>query len=173
MTLRLDSVLGNSQRLDGGAMYGNAPRALWSTWSPPDEQNRIELACRCLLIREAGRTVLCETGIGAFFEPALRERFGVQEERHVLLDNLGALGVAAEDVDVVVFSHLHFDHAGGALTAHRPDHEPELAFPNAVFITFNGSEFRCLFPDRMPIFYMYSLKRGVAVKPWFLPDEAQ
>jgi hypothetical protein len=49
----------------------------------------------------------------------------------------------------------------------------ELAFPNAVFITFNGSEFRCLFPDRMPIFYMYSLKRGVAVKPWFLPDEAQ
>ncbi|MFO1051394.1 MAG: MBL fold metallo-hydrolase [Planctomycetota bacterium] len=134
MTLRLDSVLGNSQRLDGGAMYGNAPRALWSTWSPPDEQNRIELACRCLLIREAGRTVLCETGIGAFFEPALRERFGVQEERHVLLDNLGALGVAAEDVDVVVFSHLHFDHAGGALTAHRPDHEPELAFPNARFV---------------------------------------
>jgi hypothetical protein len=48
----------------------------------------------------------------------------------------------------------------------------ELAFPDAVFVTFNGSEFRCLFPDRMPIFYMYSLKRGVAVKPWFLPDEA-
>ncbi len=48
----------------------------------------------------------------------------------------------------------------------------EFAFPHAVFITFNGSEFRCLFPDRMPIFYMYSLKRGVAVKPWFLPDEA-
>jgi hypothetical protein len=47
----------------------------------------------------------------------------------------------------------------------------ELAFPNAIFITFNGSEFRCLFPDRMPIFYMYSLKRGVSAKPWFLPDE--
>ncbi len=49
----------------------------------------------------------------------------------------------------------------------------EFAFPYAVFITFNGSEFRCLFPDRMPVFYMYSLKRGVAVKPWFLPDEAR
>ena len=49
----------------------------------------------------------------------------------------------------------------------------EFAFPNAVFVTFNGSEFRCLFPDTMPIFYMYSLKRGVAVKPWFLPDETQ
>ncbi len=47
----------------------------------------------------------------------------------------------------------------------------ELAFPHAIFITFNGSEFRCLFPDRMPIFYMYSLKRGVSAKPWFLPDE--
>jgi hypothetical protein len=49
----------------------------------------------------------------------------------------------------------------------------EYAFPHAVFITFNGSEFRCLFPDHMPVFYMYSLKRGVAVKPWFLPDEAR
>lgn len=49
----------------------------------------------------------------------------------------------------------------------------EFAFPHAVFITFNGSEFRCLFPDSMPIFYMYSLKRGVAVKPWFMPDEAK
>jgi hypothetical protein len=43
------------------------------------------------------------------------------------------------------------------------------AFPGAIFITFNGSEFRCLFPERMPIFYMYSLRRGVGVKPWFLP----
>ena len=49
----------------------------------------------------------------------------------------------------------------------------EFAFPRAVFVTFNGSEFRCLFPDNMPIFYMYSLKRGVAVKPWFMPDETQ
>jgi len=49
----------------------------------------------------------------------------------------------------------------------------EFAFPHAIFITFNGSEFRSLFPDNMPIFYMYSLKRGVAVKPWFMPDEAQ
>jgi len=48
----------------------------------------------------------------------------------------------------------------------------ELAFPRAIFVTFNGSEFRCLFPERLPIFYMYSLRRGVAVKPWFLPPVA-
>ncbi|MEO6596877.1 MAG: MBL fold metallo-hydrolase, partial [Planctomycetota bacterium] len=110
---RLWSVLGNSQKLDGGAMFGNAPKVLWQRWSPVDEQNRIDLACRCLVVREAGRTVLFEVGIGAFFAPDLRRRFGVQEDRHVLLENLAAIGIAPQDIDVVVLSHLHFDHAGG------------------------------------------------------------
>jgi glyoxylase-like metal-dependent hydrolase (beta-lactamase superfamily II) len=128
----LTSVPGNSQRLDGGAMFGNAPRAMWERWVPPDDHNRIPLACRTLLLREPGRTVLFETGIGAFFEPAMRERFGVVEDRHVLLENLAAAGVAPEDVDVVVLSHLHFDHAGGALTAWGTP--PALAFPRARWV---------------------------------------
>ena len=45
----------------------------------------------------------------------------------------------------------------------------ELAFPRSIFVTFNGSDLRSLFPDRLPIFYMYSLRRGFSVKPWFLP----
>jgi L-tyrosine isonitrile synthase len=45
----------------------------------------------------------------------------------------------------------------------------QFAFPRSIFITFNGSEYRSLFPDRMPVFYMYSLRRGMSVKPWFLP----
>lgn len=49
----------------------------------------------------------------------------------------------------------------------------ETAFPDAIFVTFNGSELRPLFPDRMPIFYMYSVRRGVAVKPWFMPAERE
>jgi hypothetical protein len=48
----------------------------------------------------------------------------------------------------------------------------ELAFPRSIFVTFNGSEFRGLFPQRLPIFYMYSLRRGVSVKPWFLSTDA-
>ena len=61
-------------------MFGNAPRAMWAKWSPPDEENRIPLACRALLASPLnGKTVLFETGIGAFFEPKLRERYGVQE----------------------------------------------------------------------------------------------
>ncbi|MGA0586378.1 MBL fold metallo-hydrolase [Dyella sp. KRB-257] len=131
----LFSILGNSQRLDGGAMFGNAPRALWSRWIAPDGENRIPLACRCLLVKDAdGRHVLFETGIGAFFEPALRERYGVVESRHVLLDALAELGLSHEDIDVVVLSHLHFDHAGGLLAPWADGAPPRLLFPRARFL---------------------------------------
>jgi glyoxylase-like metal-dependent hydrolase (beta-lactamase superfamily II) len=128
------TVLGNSQRLDGGAMFGNAPRALWSRWFPPDELSRIPLACRALLVEDAGRRVLFETGIGTFFEPSLRERYGVVESEHVLLESLGKLGLTDSDVDCVVLSHLHFDHAGGALAPFRAGRPLELLFPRAEFV---------------------------------------
>ena len=135
MQRRLWSVLGNSQRLDGGAMFGNAPRALWSRWVTPDDRNRIPLACRALLVEEAGgRRVLLEAGIGAFFPPKLRDRFGVVESHHVLLESLAAIGAPDHAIDVVVLSHLHFDHAGGLLTAWAADTELSLLFPKADFV---------------------------------------
>lgn len=145
--MRLYSVEGNSQKLDGGAMFGNCPRALWSRWCTPDEHNRIDLACRALLVVEdSGRVVLFEAGIGAFFEPKLRERFGVQESHHVLLDSLQTLGFRPEDVDVIVLSHLHFDHAGGLLTPYEPDVPPRLAFPNATYVVGAEAWARALAP---------------------------
>ncbi len=133
--MKLWSILGNSQKLDGGAMFGNAPRALWERWMAVDAHNRIDLACRALLASPlAGKTVLFETGIGAFFAPALRERYGVVEDRHVLLDSLGQAGFSHEDVDVVVLSHLHFDHAGGLLAPWAEGRAPTLLFPNATFV---------------------------------------
>jgi glyoxylase-like metal-dependent hydrolase (beta-lactamase superfamily II) len=133
--MKLWSILGNSQRLDGGAMFGNVPRGMWEKWVRPDAENRIPLACRALLVDDlGGKTVLFETGIGAFFEPKLRERYGVVEDRHVLLDSLRAAGFAHEDIDAVVLSHLHFDHAGGLLAAWEQDKAPALLFPNAQYI---------------------------------------
>ena len=113
-------------------MYGNAPRPLWARWSPPDAANRIELACRAMLVEtDDGRRVLCEAGIGTFFAPELRERYGVTEARHVLLDSLAARGLTPADIDEIVLSHLHFDHAGGLLSSFEEG--AQLLFPRARF----------------------------------------
>jgi glyoxylase-like metal-dependent hydrolase (beta-lactamase superfamily II) len=146
---RVWSVLGNAQRLDGGAMFGNAPRVVWERWAPADASHRIELACRALLIEEIGprpRKILLETGIGAFFPPEMRARYGVVEGGHVLLDNLARVGVTHEDVDVVVLSHLHFDHAGGLLAPWREGAAPELLFPNATFVVSEAAWQRAIRP---------------------------
>ncbi|MCB9255134.1 MAG: MBL fold metallo-hydrolase [Bdellovibrionaceae bacterium] len=136
--MHLWSVEGNRQWLDGGAMFGNAPRALWQNWCPPDERGRIELACRGLLARIGDLWVLCETGIGAFMDPKLSDRFGVEpRDRNVLLDSLKAAGINQEQIDIVILSHLHFDHAGGLLPSFEASQKSgaaDLLFPNARYV---------------------------------------
>lgn len=134
--MKLYALQGNRQALDGGSMFGNCPRALWSRWLSADSEHRVTLSCRCLLVVEpSGRKVLFETGVGAFFEPKMRQRYGVVESEHVLLQSLAAAGFSPEDIDVIVLSHLHFDHAGGLLNAYDAGSDAaEIVFPNARIV---------------------------------------
>ncbi len=93
-------------RLDGGAMFGSVPRALWAGLIPPDPANRIRLATRSLVVRGAGRAFLLDTGCGDKWSDKLRDIYGVEP------DPAPAALDPGEVTDVVV-THLHFDHAGG------------------------------------------------------------
>lgn len=133
--MKLWSIEGNRQHLDGGSMFGSAPRTLWEKWIKPDARHRVELACRCLLAENLNnKTVLFEAGMGAFLEPRLADRFGLTETKHRLLLSLQEAGYTHEDIDVVVLSHLHFDHIGGLFSQYHSGKSMELLFPNATFI---------------------------------------
>lgn len=133
MYCKLWALEGNRQRLDGGAMFGHVPRAIWSRSFEADSANRIELACRSFLLEaEDGRRVLLEAGVGACFGPKLRARYGVESQPHRLLDGLAELGLGPDDVDDLVLSHWHFDHVGGLVAIGEHDAEvPELLFQRA------------------------------------------
>ncbi len=144
----ISSVEGNRQWLDGGAMFGNVPRAVWAGWLPPDERGRIELACRSMLVEIDGLKILAETGIGAFFDTKHAERFGVFEREHKLLSNLIALGHKQEEITHVILSHLHFDHAGGLLPtwAEINAGNDSLLFPNAKYVVGEEAFARAMRP---------------------------
>lgn len=119
-------------KLDGGAMYGVVPKALWNKLSPSDEANRISLACNLLFIRTPNGNILVETGMGPRWSSKERERYEVES----LVDHrqvLDSIGVRNDQIDAVIISHMHFDHLGGAVLERDGKLIP--AFPNArVFV---------------------------------------
>jgi glyoxylase-like metal-dependent hydrolase (beta-lactamase superfamily II) len=121
--------------LDGGAMFGVVPRAVWEKTDPPDERNRVALTANVALIETAGRRVLVDTGMGSRWSPVEVERYRLERERG-LEEGLRALGLTTDDVDVVVNTHLHFDHAGG--NTREADGRLVPVFPRARYVVQLG-----------------------------------
>jgi methylmalonyl-CoA epimerase len=122
-------------RLDGGAMFGVVPRVLWERQLRPDDKNRLTLGLRPLVVR-GERTVLIDAGCGNKMDARQAEIYG--RDRVVTLEqSLAAAGLAPGDIELVVATHLHFDHAGGFTTRDAEGHVVP-AFPNARYIVHRG-----------------------------------
>jgi glyoxylase-like metal-dependent hydrolase (beta-lactamase superfamily II) len=132
--LELTILSGGHYRIDAGTMFGVVPKVLWERVSPPAEDNTIPQATNCVLVESGGggRRVLIDTGYGSKLSEKQRKIFQA-EAGDPLLASLAARGLTPEDIDVVILSHLHFDHAGGA-TRVAADGRLVPTFPNAEYV---------------------------------------
>ncbi|SRR5579883_379638 len=120
--------------LDGGAMFGVVPKNLWSRTNPADDQNRIDMALRALLLQGGGKNILVDTGMGEKYDDKTRAIYKLDHSKFTLLSSLAERGLKPEDITHIIQTHLHFDHCGGLVTQ---DEKNQLipTFPNAkVFI---------------------------------------
>lgn len=102
--------------VDRGGPFGLVPLPLWRTIQPPDDQQRVPMSLNCLLVRAGGQTIVVDTGLGTKLNDKERRIWGLQRPTGTLLDGLARLGVAPEDVDLVIDTHLHGDHCAGNTT---------------------------------------------------------
>ena len=117
--------------LDGGAMFGIVPRTLWSKLNTPDDENRIDMALRSLLITGGKRNILVDTGIGSKFPEKYKKMYKIDQVTFNLNSSLKKFNLETKDITDVILTHLHFDHAGGATGIERGEHN--LTFPNATY----------------------------------------
>ena len=122
-------------RQDAGAAFGLTPRVMWEPYVPElDEKHRLAMGLNCLVVRGGGKTVLVETGVGS--KTGRTPGAAGTEGSGALLQNLAREGIRPEDVDIVVNTHLHFDHAGGNTVI--AEGKPAPAFPRARYLIQKG-----------------------------------
>lgn len=136
-SIRCHILSDGRQKSDGGGFFGLVPRVLWECVVRPDEKNRIPVALRCLLIESEQGLILVDTGQGDKLTDKRRSQLGMGGENERLIGALRQVGFAPEDVDIVLLTHLHGDHAGGA-TRWRDPNDPQSeaipSFPNARYL---------------------------------------
>lgn len=133
--VRVTLLDGGRVWLDGGAMFGVVPKALWQKRRPPDDANRICLALNVLLIEDGRTTALVDTGLGSKLDDKTARIH--RAESRTAGELLEPAGLKPEQIDLVVSTHLHFDHAGGN-TSLAADGSVEAAFPNARYVMQRG-----------------------------------
>jgi glyoxylase-like metal-dependent hydrolase (beta-lactamase superfamily II) len=150
--LTIHAIQAGGQRLDGGAMFGVVPKPLWEKRIPADERNRISLGMRCLLIEHPSGLILVDTGAGNKETQKFKDIYGLENESTdgnsdtMLEQGLREVGVAAADINIVINTHLHFDHAGGN-TRFDANEKVELSFPNARYFVKRGEYDYALHPN--------------------------
>jgi glyoxylase-like metal-dependent hydrolase (beta-lactamase superfamily II) len=133
--MELVSVCDGFLRLDGGSMFGTVPKPLWEMKTPADARNRIALAMRPLIVRGA-RTMIIDAGVGDKDTDEFRDLYGVDRAR-TLAHTLAEAGIAPEEIDIVVASHLHFESAGG-FTIRDLHGRVRPRFPRAQYVARRG-----------------------------------
>jgi glyoxylase-like metal-dependent hydrolase (beta-lactamase superfamily II) len=129
---RIEVIPDTEFYLDGGAMFGVVPRNLWSRICPPDDQNRIRLNMNCLFIEGGSERILIDTGIGEKWSTKTAAMYGITRERSLNESLHNLAGISANEISIVVNTHLHFDHAGGN-TQLDSDGQAIPSFPNARY----------------------------------------
>src|SRR5438034_9806397 len=132
--LELIPLIDGYFRLDGGAMFGVVPRPLWERRAPADDRNRIQLATRPLVVR-GEKTVTIDAGLGDKMDAKSVDIYAIDRRENMDVA-MASAGLAAEDIDVVLASHLHFDHAGGFTIRTADGLRPR--FPNARYVVRRG-----------------------------------
>src|ERR1044072_2632497 len=129
---RVEIVQDTEFRLDGGAMFGVVPRKLWAKECPPDDENRIRMNMNCVFIDTGSDKILIETGIGDKWTTKQLSMYGIERARPLTETLKLRTGATADEITIVVNTHLHFDHAGGNT---KLDAEDNLvaSFPNARY----------------------------------------
>ncbi len=159
---QLDALSDGTFALDGGQMFGVVPKPLWEKKLPADSRNRVRLGLTCLLVRTGKKNILIETGIGDKFEAKHSDIYGIKKTT-TLPAELKTVGLSPEDVDIVINTHLHFDHCGW--NTRRDGGKIIPTFPRARYILQRGEWEHALCPSERD--------RASYLTDFFAPAERQ
>ena len=152
----LHLLVAGRMKFDGGLVFGVVPKVVWERYKPADSGNRVEMACVGMIVRHNGKVILCETGIGTKLDEKRARQVELREPDGAL-EALRRLGIRPAEVDVVLSTHLHWDHAGG-FTRRSAGGNVEVTFPRARHF-IQRSE------------WDFALDCDIRSKPAYLPED--